>query len=124
MEIYATNFLDTYSVDGHTIKYSNFIEIAQGGPEVGILSIDDNVLGEGDHFGGPPVFYKHYMFVPRLKKSFIGRHFKLCVINLNDLSTKEIGGKEDLILLSQVDDSTVYFFEDNPNATLKSIHWK
>lgn len=125
MEIYPVNFLDTYSVDGHAIKYSNFIEIAQGGPEVGVLSIDDKTLGtKEDYFGGPPVFYKNYMFVPRLKKSFLARHFKLCVIDLNDRSIKEIGDKEELILLSKVDESSVYFFEDNPNTKLKSIRWK
>jgi hypothetical protein len=124
MEIFGTNFLDTYSINGHTIKYSDFIEIAQGGPEVGILSIDGKALvGKGVYFGGPPVFYKNHMFLPRLKKSFLARYFKLCVVDLNDRSIREIGGKEELILLSKVDDNLVYFFEDNPNAKLRSISW-
>jgi hypothetical protein len=79
---------------------------------------------EADYFGGPPVFHKNYMFVPRLKKSFFLRYLKLCMINLSDHSMQEIGVKEDLILLSKVDDNTVYFFEDSPNKKLKSIRWK
>lgn len=125
MEIFASNFLDNYSVGGHTIRYSNLVEIAQGGPEIGALLIDGKALStEPTHFGGPPVFYEKFMFVPRLKKSFVGRHFILCVIDLDDRSIKEIGSEEDLILLAKADHSTVYFFDDNPNTRLKSVNWK
>lgn len=126
MEIYPLNFLDTYAIEGHLIKYSSFIEICQGGPEVARLSIDGRFLGaERDiYFGGPPVFYKGYMFVPHLKKSFLSRYFKLCVIDLNNLSMKEIGGKEELILLKEVNDNTIYFFRESPNLRLRSINWK
>jgi hypothetical protein len=124
MEIFPTNFLDTYTVEGHTIKYSNFVEIAQGGPEVGTLSIDGKVLGvKGDYFGGPPSFHQGKMFVPRLNKALLGRYFKICVINLRDRSMKEIGDKEELVLISKVDETSVYFFRENPNTKLKSIRW-
>jgi len=124
MEIFATNFLDTYSVNGHSIKYSNFIEIAQGGPEVGALAIDGKTIGvKGDYFGGPPAFFKDYIFVPRLNKALLRRYFKICVINLSDRSIKEIGDKEELALISKVDETSVYFFRENPNVKLKSIRW-
>lgn len=124
MELSPLNFLDTYSVDGHSIQYSNFIEIAQGGPEVGTLSIDRKVVGaKGDYFGGPPFFHQGKMFVPRLKKALFGRHFKICVIDLKKLSIKEVGDKEELVLISKADDNTVYFYEDTPNTKLKSIRW-
>jgi hypothetical protein len=124
MEIYPTNFLDTYSVDGHVIKYFNFTEIAQGGPEVGTLTIDGKGVGvKGDYFGGPPFFYQGKMFVPRLKKAMLGRYFKICVINLSDRSMKEVGDKEELVLISKVDETLVYFFSDNPNTKFKSIRW-
>lgn len=125
MEIYPINFLDSYSVDGHSIKYSNFIEIAQGGPEVGTLTIDGKAIGDKeDYFGGPPFFYQGKMFVPRLKKAFLGRYFKISIIDLIDLSMKEIGDKEDLVLINKVDDTTVHFFEDTPNTKIKSVRWK
>ena len=63
------------------------------------------------------------MFVPRLNKALLGRDFKLCVINLNDRSMKEIGNKEKLMLISKVDETLVYFFTENPNTKLKSIRW-
>src|SRR4051812_19113807 len=120
MEIFATNFLDTYSVNGHLIKYSNFIEIAQGGPEVGTLAIDGKTIGvNGVYFGGPPAFFNDYMFVPRLNKALLGRYYKICVINLSDRSIKEIGDKEELALISKVDETSVYFFRENPNVNLK-----
>lgn len=124
METFSTNFLDIYPVNGHSIKYSGFIEIAQGGPEVAKLTINGKSIGEKeDYFGGPPFFYQDKMFVPKLIKSLLGRHFKICVINLSDLSLKEIGYKEELILISKVDNTTVYFFENTPNTKLKSIRW-
>jgi len=124
MEIFAINFLDTYTEEGYTIKYSNFIEIAQGGPEVGTLTIDGKTVGvKGDYFGGPPFFHQGKMFVPILKKAVLGRHFKICVINLSDRSIKEIGDKEELALISKVDETLVYFFRENPNTKLKSIRW-
>jgi hypothetical protein len=33
MEIFPTNFPDKYSIEGHTVRYSDFMEIAQGGPK-------------------------------------------------------------------------------------------
>ncbi len=124
MEIFPLNFLDTYEVGGHSIKYSNFIELGQGGAEAATLTIDDKTVGEkGDYFAGPPFFFQGKMFVPQLKKSLLGRHFKICVINLSDRSMKEIGDKEELVLISKVDETSVYFFRENPNMKLKSIRW-
>ncbi|HJW29485.1 MAG TPA: hypothetical protein VJ508_09545 [Saprospiraceae bacterium] len=124
MEIFPTNFVDTYEVEGHTIKYSNFIEIAQGGPEVATLTVDGKTIGvKGDYFGGPPVFHQSKMFVPRLNKALLGRYFKICVIDLKNLSMQEVGSKEDLVLISKADDTSVYFYEDTPNTKLKSIRW-
>ncbi|WP_143165112.1 hypothetical protein [Chryseolinea serpens] len=124
MQIFPTNFPDKYAVEGHTVQYSNFIEIVQGGPEVANLIIDGKMLGgKEDYFGGPPVFFKNYMFVPLLKKSFLRRYFKICVINLTHPSIAEIGDKEVLVLLSRVDETTVFFFEDLSNTKLKSIRW-
>jgi|ERR1041385_2904382 hypothetical protein len=124
MEILPTDFLDTYEVEGHTVKYTNFIEIVQGGPEVATLSIDGKSIGAKDYFGGPPFFHQGKMFVPRLKKALLGRYFKTCVIDLKNLSMKEIGDKEDLVLISKVDETSVYFFRENPNTKLKSVRWK
>jgi hypothetical protein len=124
MEIYPIDFVDKYSVESHTIEYTGIIEIAQGGPEVGTLTIDGKPVGvKGDYFGGPPAFFKDYMFVPRLNKALLGRYFKICVINLSDQSIKEIGDKEELALISKVDETSVYFFRENPNTKLKSVRW-
>lgn len=124
MEIFPINFLDSYEIDGHSIRYSDFIEISQGGPEVGTAAIDGKpVGGKGDYFGGPPFLHQGKMFVPRLIRALPGRYFKTCVINLSGRSIKEIGGKEELVLISKVDDSSVYFFRSNPNTKLEVVRW-
>ena len=124
MEIFPINFLESYEAEGRTIKYSSFVEIAQGGPEVGKITIDGKEVGsKGDYFGGPPLFHRGKMFVPRLKKAFLRRHFKICMIDLTNLSMEEIGEQADLVLISKVDDTSVYFYEDTPNTKLKTVRW-
>jgi hypothetical protein len=49
-------------------------------------------------------------FVPLLKEFFLGQYFKLCVIDLDNLSMKEIGDKEVLILLKEVNEDTIFLF--------------
>jgi hypothetical protein len=124
MQISPANFLTKYSEGGHSIQYSDFTEITEGGPEVGLVLIDGRNLGpKGNYFGGPPIFLKNYLFIPQLIKSSLGKHFKLCVVDLNDCSIREIGEKEELILLSKVNDNSVFFFKDIPNGKLKSVRW-
>lgn len=79
--------------------------------------------GKEYDFGGPPGFFKNYMFVPLLKKPFLRTHFKICVINLTRPSIAEIGDKEILVLINKVDETTVFFFEDLSNTKLKAIRW-
>jgi hypothetical protein len=124
MEIFPTNYLAEYLINGYTFKYSNFFEVAQGGPEVGTLSVNDEIVGTRIFFGGPPVFYEDNLFVPILKKGLLGRRFKICLINLKDRTIKEIGYELDLILLKNVDEKTVFFYADSPNAKISSINWK
>jgi hypothetical protein len=124
MQISPANFLTKYSQGGHSIQYSDFTEITEGGPEVGLVSIDGKSLGpKGNYFGGPPVFFKNYLFIPQLMKSPSRRYFRLSVVDLSDCSIKEIGENEELILLSKVNDNSVFFFKDIPNGKLNSIRW-
>jgi hypothetical protein len=124
MTIYPINFPDTYLESGHTINYSGFMEITQGGPEVGNLFVDSKMVGtKKDYFGGPPAFVRNVMVAPLLKQSFLSKYFKVCVINLDDLSMREIGDKEQLILITKVDGKSIQFFTDLANIELKSIPW-
>jgi len=43
---------------------------------------------------------------------------------LKDRTIKEIGYELDLILLKNVDEKTVFFYVDSPNAKISSINWK
>src|ERR1700741_651581 len=104
MDIYPLNYANQYLIDGHQVVYSKFIEVAQGGPEGGIVEIDGKLVGrDGDYFGGPSVFYGGHMFIPQLQTSILGRHFILCVVNLSDRSVRNVGTKRDLILLKNAD---------------------
>ena len=124
MEIYPTNFLDSYQVGDHSIKYTDIVEMAQAAPEIGSLVINGVALAKDEYFGGPPVFYKGKMFVPHLKRTLFGGPFRLCVIDLNLRTIRDLGGPEQLVLISKVDDDTVSFYRDIPNKTLKTIRWK
>src|SRR5690349_9740649 len=125
MKISPINFLDTYDSDGHIVKYSNFKEISQGGPEVGKLTIDGKTIGSnGDYFGGPPFFYEGKMFLPQLKNSLLGSRFHVCIVDLESCRAHTIGEAEELILIFNVDDTSVYFYADEPNKTTRTVPWK
>lgn len=74
------------------IKYHSFMEITQGGPEVGILSINDNnILNK--KFGGPILFDTENLYAPCFVRTFFSVGFRLCEINLETLKTKEVSSK-------------------------------
>jgi len=92
------------------IAYSNLMEISQGGPEVGNLSINGKML-EG-RYGGPAICKDEYLYVPAHVKKFLGTGFKLARINTNTLEVEHLGKTKDLIFLDKIEGIHIYFFED------------
>lgn len=64
------NFKSDILLNGkYHIKYHTFMEITQGGPEVGILSINGNDI-QNKKFGGPILFDTENLYAPCFVKTF------------------------------------------------------
>lgn len=108
------------------IKYHSFIEITQGGPEVGVLSINDkDVLNK--RFGGPILFDSEKLYAPCFVRTFFSIGFKLYEICLETLETKEVSSKIypmiDLIDINQKEISFYKSFYTNDIITLRIENW-
>lgn len=92
------------------IEYSELMEISQGGPEVGNMSINGKII-EG-RYGGPAICKDVYVYVPSLVKKRFGTGFKLARINLNTLEVEYLSKTKDLFYLDKIEGNRIYFFED------------
>jgi len=92
------------------LMYSDLMEISQGGPEVGKLSIN-GIMIDG-YYGGPSILRENYIYVPALMKKFFGSGFKLARINTVTLKVEYLSKLKDLIFLDKIIDNRIYFFED------------
>lgn len=61
------------------IVYSDLMEFSQGGPEVGKISINGNMVN--GRFGGPALAKADYVYLPAYVTKFLGTGFKLARIN-------------------------------------------
>lgn len=93
------------------IVYTDLKEIGQGGPQVGIISINNKVI-YGCLFGGPFLYQNQFLYVPAYTKRFLGWGFKLTEININTLDIKAIGKTKNLIYLDKIEGNRICFFED------------
>lgn len=92
------------------IAYSDLMEISQGGPEVGSLSINGKIV-EG-RYGGPAICKGEYVYAPAHVKKFLGTGFKLARINANTLEAEHLGKTKDLIFLDKIEGNLIILFED------------
>ncbi len=110
-------FITQKKVGGIEIIYSDLMEISQGGPEVGNLSINGKMV-EG-RFGGPSLLNENCMYVPAQVKRFLGTGFKLARINTVTLKVEYLSKVKDLIFLEKIENNRVYFFEDMSKTIYK-----
>ena len=99
------------NIDNYEINYSQIMEIAQGGPEVGKFSINGKQVSSA-FFGGPILYKGEFVFVPIFVRKALITGFQLCRIHLKTLKIKRIGGIKDLIFLDKFDNGRIYFYED------------
>ncbi|MGN6437320.1 MAG: hypothetical protein ACTHMM_12335 [Agriterribacter sp.] len=93
------------------IAYSDLTEIVQGGPQVGMISINGRTI-DSKLFGGPCLYDDEYCYVPILIKRFLGNGFKLAKINMKTFHIELIGKARDLIFLETIENNKIFFFED------------
>jgi len=92
------------------ITYSNLMEICQGGPEVGNLSVNGKKVK--GRYGGPALCHDGYVYVPAFVKKFFGFGFKLAKINPATFEVEYLSKIKNLIFLEKTEGNRIYFYED------------
>ena len=115
-EFQEKNFFDQWEV-----SYLDLMEVNQGSPLVGSLSIKGQVIIQEQGFGGPLLYFNRKIIIPVFIRRFWVVGFRLAILNLDDLSIEYIGGIEDLIYLKEIKDNRIYFYTDIYKSTEKNL---
>lgn len=107
--------------DQREVSYLDLMEVNQGSPLVGSLSINGQVIIKEQGFGGPLLYFNRKIYIPVFIRRFCVVGFRLATLNLDDLSIEYIGGVEDLIYLKEIRDNRIYFYTDIYKSTEKNL---
>ena len=116
LEFQEKNFFDEWEV-----SYLDLMEVNQGSPLVGSLSINGQVIIKEQGFGGPLLYFNRKIYIPVFIRRFCLVGFRLATLNLDDLSIEYIGGIEDLVYLKEIKDNRIYFYTDIYKSTEKNL---
>ena len=116
LDFQEKNFFDKWEV-----SYLDLMEVNQGSPLVGSLSINDQVITQEQGFGGPLLYSNRKIYIPVFIRRFCLVGFRLATLNLDDLSIEYIGGIEDLVYLKEIKDNRIYFYTDIYKSTEKNL---
>lgn len=116
LEFQEKNFFDEWEV-----SYLDLMEVNQGSPLVGSLSINGQVIIKEQGFGGPLLYSNRKIYIPVFIRRFCLVGFRLAILNLDDLSIEYIGGIEDLVYLKEIKDNRIYFYTDIYKSTEKNL---
>ena len=94
------------------------MEVNQGSPLVGSLSINGQVIIKEQGFGGPLLYFNRKIYIPVFIKRFCVVGFRLAILNLDDLSIEYI---EDLVYLKEIKGNRIYFYTDLYKSTEKNL---
>ncbi|WP_410220752.1 hypothetical protein [Pedobacter sp.] len=108
-------------IGNYRLVYSNLIEISQGGPEVGTISIDGKEISSYK-FGGPILHDNKKLYIPFFIRKFCISGFRLCKINLETLNIEMIGDIKNLIYLDKIEGDKILFFEDMKRSKMSFYH--
>ena len=116
LEFQEKNFFDEWEV-----SYLDLMEVNQGSPLVGSLSINGQVIIQEQGFGGPLLYFNRKIYIPVFIRRFLVVGFRLAILNLDDLSIEYIGDIEDLVYLKEIKDNRIYFYTDIYKSTEKNL---
>ena len=116
LDFQEKNFFDEWEV-----SYLDLMEVNQGSPLVGSLSINGQVIIKEQGFGGPLLYFNRKIYIPVFIRRFLVVGFRLAILNLDDLSIEYIGGIEDLVYLKEIKDNRIYFYTDIYKSTEKNL---
>ena len=115
------DFQEKNIFDQWEVSYLDLMEVNQGSPLVGSLSINGQVIIKEQGFGGPLLYSNRKIYIPVFIRRFWVVGFRLAILNLDDLSIEYIGGIEDLIYLKEIKDNRIYFYTDIYKSTEKNL---
>ena len=115
------DFQEKNIFDKWEVSYLDLMEVNQGSPLVGSLSINGQVITQEQGFGGPLLYFNRKIYIPVFIRRFCVVGFRLAILNLDDLSIEYIGGIEDLVYLKEIKDNRIYFYTDIYKSTEKSL---
>ena len=116
LDFQEKNFFDKWEV-----SYLDLMEVNQGSPLVGSLSINGQVIIKEQGFGGPLLYFNRRIYIPVFIRRFCVVGFRLATLNVDDLSIEYIGGIEDLIYLKEIKGNRIYFYTDIYKSTEKNL---
>ena len=115
------DFQEKNIFDQWEVSYLDLMEVNQGSPLVGSLSINGQVIIKEQGFGGPLLYFNRKIYIPVFIRRFLVVGFRLAILNLDDLSIEYIGGIEDLVYLKEIKDNRIYFYTDIYKSTEKNL---
>ena len=115
------DFQERFLFDNWEVSYLDLMEVNQGSPLVGSLSINGQVIIKEQGFGGPLLYFNRKIYIPVFIRQFCVVGFRLATLNVDDLSIEYIGDIEDLIYLKEIKDNRIYFYTDIYKSTEKNL---
>ena len=115
------DFQEKFLFDNWEVSYLDLMEVNQGSPLVGSLSINGQVIIKEQGFGGPLLYFHRKIYIPVFIRRFCIVGFRLATLNLDDLSIEYIGDIEDLIYLNEIKGNRIYFYTDIYKSTEKNL---
>ena len=115
------DFQEKKFFDEWEVSYLDLMEVNQGSPLVGSLSINGQVIIKEQGFGGPLLYFNRKIYIPVFIRRFCVVGFRLATLNLDNLSIGYIGGIEDLVYLKEIKDNRIYFYTDIYKSTEKNL---
>ena len=115
------DFQEKFLFDNWEVSYLDLMEVNQGSPLVGSLSINGQVIIKEQGFGGPLLYFNRKIYIPVFIRRFCVVGFRLAILNLDDLSIEYIGGIEDLVYLKEIKGNRIYFYTDMYKSTEKNL---
>ena len=115
------DFQEKFLFENWEVSYLDLMEVNQGSPLVGSLSINGQVIIKEQGFGGPLLYFDRKIYIPVFIRRFCVVGFRLATLNVDDLSIEYIGDIEDLIYLKEIKGNRIYFYTDIYKSTEKNL---
>ncbi|QYJ67748.1 hypothetical protein [Flavobacterium litorale] len=101
----------TKNKDNIVVSIVNNTEIAQGGPVIGDLKINNAFVDQRYIFGGPIIIDNEFVYCTVFIRGSIFKSsgFKIVKINTLSLDLFFVGAKESLIWLQKIEENKIFF---------------